>query len=61
MAGAILITGKDQAEKSAKQKALQFMASSLSLQELQRLEIMARSKKARELLNENWPMLQSFI
>lgn len=57
----ILITGSDEAEVKAKQKALQYMNNNLTQLEVQRLEVMARSEKARALLNDNWPMLQSFI
>jgi len=61
MAATIIITGNSKEEISKKRKALQYMANNLSLQEIQRLEEMARSAKARAMLNENWSMLKSFI
>jgi len=57
----IIITGTTNEEVSKKTKALQYMSNNLSLLEIQRLEEMARSPKARQMLNENWPMLKSFI
>jgi hypothetical protein len=57
----IIITGTSKEEVQKKEKALQYQANNLSLLEIQRLEEMARSPKARQMLNENWPMLKSFI
>jgi hypothetical protein len=57
----ILITGISKEEVQKKEKALQYQANNLTLLEIQRLEEMARSTKARAMLNENWSMLKSFI
>lgn len=56
----VLITGTTNEEVQKKSKSLQAIAN-LSLLEIQRLEEMAKSKKARVMLNENWTMLKSFI
>lgn len=61
MAATILITATHKEEEAKVSKALQFMANNLTVQEILRLEEMARSPKARDLLNNNWGMLQSFI
>ncbi len=61
MASTVIVTGSNKIEENKKSKALQFMANNLSLQEIERLEKMARSAKARDLLNNNWALLQSFI
>jgi hypothetical protein len=61
MAATVLVTGSTPEEEMKKTKALSFMANNLSLQEITRLEEMARSAKARAMLNENWAMLQTFI
>lgn len=61
MAATILITAPNKQEENKKTKALQFMANNLSMQELERLEEMARSAKARDMLNNNWSLLKSFI
>jgi len=61
MARTLLITATHKADEEKKEKAFQFMNNNLSIQEILRLEEMARSKKARVMLNENWAMLQSFI
>lgn len=60
-AATVVITGTSNEEVTKKTKALQFMANNLSTLEIERLEQMARSEKAREMLTNNWPMLQSFI
>ncbi len=57
----VLVSAINKNEEIKKVKALQFMANNLSVQEIERLEEMARSSKARDLLNNNWAMLQSFI
>ncbi len=61
MAATVIVTGSNKTEENKKSKALQFMANNLSLQEIERLEKMARSAKARDMLNNNWALLQSFI
>ncbi len=61
MAATILITAKSKVEQEKFSKALQFMANNLSVQQIERLEEMARSSKARKMLDHNWPMLKSFI
>ena len=61
MAATILVTASNKAEEQKKTKALQFMANNLTVQEIERLEQMARSAKARAMLNENWGLLQSMI
>ena len=61
MAATVIVTGSNKTEENKKSKALQFMANNLSLQEIERLEKMARSAKARDMLNNNWVLLQSFI
>lgn len=61
MAATVIITAKSKAEEQKKSKALQFMANNLTVQEIERLEEMARSNKAREMLNSNWAFLKSFI
>ncbi len=57
----IIITGTSKEEVSKKTKALQYQANNLNLLEIERLEEMARSPKARAMLNTNWGMLKSFI
>lgn len=61
MAATVIITAKSKTEEQKKSKALQYMANNLTIQEIERLEEMARSSKAREMLNTNWAFLQSFI
>ena len=61
MAATILITAATKQEESKKQKALQYMSNNLSITEIERLEEMARSQKAREMLTNNWALLKSFI
>lgn len=61
MARTLLITATHKEDEDKKVKAFQYMNNNLSVQEISRLEEMARSKKARVMLNENWAMLQSFI
>lgn len=61
MAATIIVTKSNKAEEAKMSKALQFMANNLSLQEIGRLEEMARSKKARAMLNENWDLLKTMI
>ena len=60
MAATILVTASNKAEEQKKAKSLQFLAT-LSVQELDRLEQMAKSTKARGMLNENWSLLQTMI
>lgn len=57
----VIVTADNKTEEIKKIKALQFMANNLTLQEIERLEEMARSGKAREMLNNNWALLKSFI
>ena len=57
----ILVTAHSKAEEQKKSKALQYMSNNLSLLEIQRLEEMARSGKARAMLNENWKLLKTMI
>ena len=61
MAATVKVTGSNPVELSEKQKALQFMNDQLTVQEISRLEEMARSAKARAMLNENWSMLKTMI
>lgn len=61
MAATVKVTGSNPVELSKKQKALQFMNDQLSVQEISRLEEMARSEKARAMLNDNWGMLKTMI
>ena len=61
MAATVIITATSKEDEAKKQKALQFMANNLSLQQVSRLEEMARSSKAREMLDQNWEFLKSFI
>ena len=61
MAATAIVTASNSGEVIKKQKALQFIANNSSLQEIQRLEELARSPKARAMLNENWAMLHSMI
>ncbi len=61
MAAIVKVTGSNSVITEKKQKALQFMNDHLDVQEIARLEEMARSKKARAMLNENWGLLQSMI
>lgn len=61
MAATILITATLKEDETKKVKAFQYMNNNLSVLEILRLEEMARSKKARLMLNENWAMLKSFI
>ena len=60
MAATILVTASNKAEEQKKVKALQSMTT-LSAQELERLEQMVKSTKARAMLNENWGLLQTMI
>jgi hypothetical protein len=61
MAATILITGKTPNEEAKKTKALQYMADNLTLQEIERLEVMARSPKARNMLNNKWAFLKMYV
>ena len=61
MAATVIITAKSRTEEQKISKALQFMANNLTPLEIERLEEMARSAKAREMLNNNWGLLKSFI
>lgn len=61
MAATLIITAATKTEEAKKTKALQYMANNLSLLEIERLEEMARSKNAREMLTGNWELLKSFI
>lgn len=61
MAATIIVTASNKTEETKKAKALQYMANNLSIQEIEKLEEMARSAKAREMLNSNWAFLKSFI
>lgn len=61
MAATIVITANSKEEEIKKQKALQFMANNLTMQELERLEKMARSAKARDMLNNKWGFLKMYI
>ena len=61
MAATILVTASNKAEEQKKAKAFQYMDNNLTVQEIERLEQMARSAKARAMLNENWSLLQSMI
>lgn len=61
MATTVIVTANTPAEEQKKTKALQFMANNLTTMEVERLEIMARSTKARAMLNENWGFLQTMI
>lgn len=61
MAATIIVTAKNAVEENKKAKALQYMNNNLSVQQIERLEEMARSEKARDLLDNNWALLKSFI
>jgi len=61
MPATIIITGKTPEEENKKTKALQFMANNLSEKEICRLEQMARSAKARDMLNNKWAFLKMYI
>ncbi len=61
MAATILITANSKEEETKKTKALQFMANNLSLKEIERLEQMARSAKALDMLNNKWAFLKMYI
>ena len=61
MATTVIIIAKSKPDEQKKSKALQYMANNLTVQEIERLEEMARSSKAREMLNSNWAFLKSFI
>ena len=61
MAATVIVTKSNKAEEAKISKALQFMANNLTVQEISRLEEMARSEKARAMLNENWSLLKTMI
>lgn len=61
MATTVIVTANTPADEKKKTKALQFMANNLTALEIERLETMARSSKARAMLNENWGLLQTMI
>lgn len=61
MATKIIVTAPNKEGEEAISKALEYMVNNLSVLEITRLEIMARSKKAKDLLNNNWGFLKGFI
>ncbi len=61
MAATILITGNSPEEETKKTKALQYMANNLSMDQIEKLEKMARSPKARKMLDTNWTFLKMYI
>ncbi|MFV8280558.1 hypothetical protein ACNKXS_03385 [Christiangramia marina] len=60
MAATILITGNNPEEETKKTKALQYMANNLSMDQIEKLEKMARSPKARKMLDTNWTFLKMY-
>ncbi len=61
MAATLIISANTAEEVKKKTKAFQFMSNNLSIQQIERLEEMARSAKARDMLDNNWSLLKSFI
>ena len=61
MAATVIVTGNTPEEEIKKTKALSFMANNLTEKEILRLEEMARSAKAREMLNKKWAFLKMYI
>jgi len=61
MAANVIVTGNTPEEEMKKTKALNFIANNCSTLEIERLEKMARSSKAREMLNKKWAFLKMYI
>lgn len=61
MAATIVVSANTKEEEVKKTKALQFMANNLSIDQIEKLEKMARSPKARKMLDTNWAFLKMYI
>jgi len=61
MAATLIVTANTPEEEAKKVKAFQFMNNNLSLQQIERLEQMAKSPKARKMLDTNWGFLKMYI
>lgn len=61
MAATIVVSANTKEEEVKKTKALQFMANNLSIDQIEKLEKMARSPKAKKLLDTNWLFLKMYI
>ncbi|MGB7841152.1 MAG: hypothetical protein WBL21_00065 [Salinimicrobium sp.] len=61
MAANVTVTGDSPEEELKKKKALSYIGNNCSMLEIERLEKMARSSKAREMLNKNWAFLKMYI
>lgn len=61
MAANVTVTGNTPDEELKKKKALSYIANNCSMLEIERLEKMARSSKAREMLNKKWAFLKMYI
>ena len=57
----ILVTANKQEDVKKKAKSLQNISNNLSVEQIQKLEQMALSSKAREMLSTQWDFLKSFI
>ena len=61
MAQTLIITADTKDEEIKKVKAFQYMNNHLSLKQIERLEQMAESPKARKMLDTNWAFLKMYI
>lgn len=61
MATTLVVTASTPEEETKKVKAFQYMNNNLSLQQIERLEQMAKSPKARKMLDTNWGFLKMYI
>ncbi|MDT0643692.1 hypothetical protein RM553_12690 [Zunongwangia sp. F363] len=61
MPATLIVTGNSPEEEIKKTKELSFIANNCSALEIERLGKMARSQKAREMLNKKWAFLKTFI
>lgn len=61
MAATIVIMGKNPEEEKKKTKALQYIGNNLTLDQIEKLEKMARSSKARDMLTNKWAFLKMYI
>tara|TARA_B100000929_G_scaffold276002_1_gene250342 strand:+ start:34 stop:225 length:192 start_codon:yes stop_codon:yes gene_type:complete len=57
----IVVLGKTQEETTKKQESLNYLAQNATVLELERLAELAKSPKARKMLNQNWFMLKAYV
>lgn len=60
-AATIVVMGDTPEETAQKQQSLNYLAQNATAQELERLTTLAKSPKARKMLNENWWMLKAYV